>query len=208
MTPIGDEDACVAILVVDDEPTIAEIVCRYLEQAGYATRTASDGVQALALAAERRPDLVVLDVTLRGVGGLEVMRRLHERPGGRTPVVLLSARAGESDRLRGLGLDAVDYVVKPFSPAELVARVNAVLRRGAIERNHESPVRHGRIKINPSTRSVLVDNVDIALTAHEFELLLFFTRHALRRCGDARAAHPRAPRHRARPLHGRSGRPP
>jgi len=76
MTPIGDEDACVAILVVDDEPTIAEIVCRYLEQAGYATRTASDGVQALALAAERRPDLVVLDVTLRGVGGLEVMRRL------------------------------------------------------------------------------------------------------------------------------------
>lgn len=177
MTRVSDDDARAAILVVDDEPTIGEIVSRYLERAGYATRTASDGAQALALAAERRPDLVVLDVMLPGVGGLEVMRRLRERPGNRTPVVLLSARGAESDRIGGLRLGADDYVVKPFSPAELVARVDGVLRRGAIERDDRPPLRYNGIEINPSARRVLVNNAEVTLTAREFDLLLFFARH-------------------------------
>lgn len=129
------------------------------------------------LAAERRPDLVVLDVMLPGLGGLEVMRRLHERPGDRTPVVLLSARAAESDRITGLRLGADDYVVKPFSPLELVARVDAVLRRCAIDEADGSSLRYARIEINPLARRVLVENTEVALTAREFDLLLFLGRH-------------------------------
>src|SRR5215211_455241 len=118
-----------SILVVDDEPTIAEVVARYLARAGYEARTAADGPSAVAAATSRRPDLVVLDIMLPGLDGLDVMRRLHEDAEGRVPVILLTAKGEESDRLVGLRRGADDYVVKPYSPRELVARVDAVLRR-------------------------------------------------------------------------------
>jgi two-component system, OmpR family, response regulator ResD len=111
------------VLVVDDEATIVEIVARYLERAGFETLEAKDGPEALHQADLHRPDLVVLDLMLPGLDGIEVMRRLHERPGKRVAVILLTARGEENDRLVGLRHGADDYVVKPFSPAELVARV-------------------------------------------------------------------------------------
>ena len=117
-----------SVLVVDDEPTIAEVVARYLERAGYRWSIAHAGDQALACAERRRPDLGVLDLMLPGVDGLEVMRRLRGQPAP-PGVILLTAKGEESDRVIGLRLGADDYVVKPFSPVELVARVDAVLRR-------------------------------------------------------------------------------
>ena len=118
-----------SVLVVDDEPTIGEVVCRYLQRAGYETHVALDGVEAVEMAAARGPDLVVLDLMLPRVDGLEAMRRIRALGGRRTPIILLTARGEESDRIIGLRLGADDYIVKPFSPAELVARVDAVLRR-------------------------------------------------------------------------------
>ena len=123
------EDSKGTVLVVDDEPTIVEIVGRYMERAGYETYEAGDGPEALRLAGLHRPDLVVLDLMLPGIDGIEVMRQLHERARAADAVILLTARGEESDRLVGLRHGADDYVVKPFSPAELVARVDAVLRR-------------------------------------------------------------------------------
>src|ERR1700744_796267 len=117
------------VLVVDDEPTIVEIVGGYMERAGFETYTAADGYRALDAATEHRPDLVVLDVMLPGIDGIEVMERLQEREGPPIAVILLTARGEESDRLVGLRHGADDYVVKPFSPTELVGRVEAVLRR-------------------------------------------------------------------------------
>ena len=116
------------MLVVDDEPTIREVVSRYLERAGYETRVAGDGAGALKAVEERAPDLIVLDLMLPGIDGLEVMRRV--RDGDRAgAIILLTAKGEENDRIVGLRLGADDYVVKPFSPGELVARVDAVLRR-------------------------------------------------------------------------------
>ena len=125
-----------SILVVDDEPTIGEVVSAYLRRAGYETRVAADGHAALAAVAERSPDLIVLDLRLPGVDGLEVMRRVRERPDRSSAIILLTAKGVESDRVTGLRLGADDYVVKPFSPAELVARVDAVLRRRDPVREH------------------------------------------------------------------------
>ena len=118
-----------SILVVDDEPTIGEVVSRYLQRAGYETRIAVDGPSALAKVEAESPDLVVLDLMLPGIEGLEVMRRIRDRDREHTAIILLTAKGEETDRIVGLRLGADDYVVKPFSPAELVARVDAVLRR-------------------------------------------------------------------------------
>jgi two-component system response regulator ResD len=166
------------VLVVDDEPTIAEIVSRYLERAHYETRIAADGHAALARASTWHPDLVVLDLMLPGLDGLEVMRLLREIGGPRVAVILLTAKGEESDRIDGLRLGADDYVVKPFSPAELVARVDAVLRRNAPDDDGpEPPLRFGELEIDPSGRRVLVDGEEIVLTQREFDLLLFLARH-------------------------------
>jgi two-component system response regulator ResD len=165
------------ILVVDDEPTIAEVVARYLERAGYDVRTASDGPSAVAAAAERRPDLVVLDIMLPGLDGLEVMRRLHEDGELRTPVILLTAKGEESDRLVGLRRGADDYVVKPFSPRELVARVEAVLRRAHETEGADEPLDFGGLVIDPAARSVVVRGEEVDVTAREFDLLSFLARH-------------------------------
>jgi DNA-binding response OmpR family regulator len=152
-----------SVLVVDDEPTIGEVVARYLERAGYEAHVAGDGPQALALSARHAPDLVVLDIMLPGIDGLEVMRRLHERPGSPTRVILLTARGREAERIVGLRRGADDYVVKPFSPGELVARVEAVLRRvqgagdGTESRQEQAPaLQFDGLRVEPATRRVLL----------------------------------------------------
>ena len=165
------------VLVVDDEPTIVEIVARYMERAGYETHQAGDGPEALRLAELHRPDLVVPDLMLPGLDGLEVMRRLHERPGRRIAVILLTARGEESDRLVGLRDGADDYVVKPFSPAELVARVDAVLRRVAPPVAEEPPIEHGPLRLEPATRRAFLDGEELALTMREFDLLAYLAAH-------------------------------
>jgi len=165
------------ILVVDDEPTIAEVVSRYLERAGYATRVAGDGRRALELHGERAADLIVLDLMLPGVDGLEVMRRMRNGHTRRPAIILLTAKGEESDRIVGLRLGADDYVVKPFSPAELVARVDSVLRRVDPEPEQEPPLEFGRLRIEPAARRVLADGAECALTMREYELLLFLARH-------------------------------
>jgi two-component system, OmpR family, response regulator ResD len=166
-----------SVLVVEDEPTIAEIVARYLERAGYETRIAMDGPAALAAAFERRPDLVVLDIMLPEVDGLEVMRRLHAQLEPRVSVILLTAKGEEADRVAGLRLGADDYVVKPFSPTELVARVDAVLRRAAADHADHDVLEFDRLVIDPGARSVTVDGAEVELTQREFDLLLFFARN-------------------------------
>jgi two-component system response regulator ResD len=166
-----------SVLVVDDEPTIGEVLARYLDRAGYETRIARNGRRALEMAAERRPDLVVLDLMLPGVDGLEVMRRLREANHGQMAVILLTAKGEESDRVIGLRLGADDYVVKPFSPAELVARVDAVLRRVEIAPEQEEPLEFDGLRIEPTARRVFVGPDEAQLTQREYDLLLFMARH-------------------------------
>lgn len=174
------------VLVVDDERTIAEVVCRYLQRAGYETREAFAGPEAVAVATAWRPDLIVLDIMLPGFDGLETMRRLSDTGpddagGGYQPaVILLTARAEEPDRITGLRRGADDYVVKPFSPAELVARVDAVLRRTA--RRQEEPdsaaIEIDGLVIDPCCRTVELDGREVLLTALEFDLLLHLASNA------------------------------
>jgi DNA-binding response OmpR family regulator len=166
-----------SVLVVDDEPTIGEVVSRYLERAGYSTRVALDGPGALAAAAHERPDLVVLDLMLPGIDGLEVMRRLRDNDRSRVAVILLTAKGEESDRIVGLRLGADDYVVKPFSPAELVARVDAVLRRVDTAPEPEAPLTFDGLTIDPAARQVRARGELVPLTQREFELLVFLARH-------------------------------
>jgi len=163
------------VLVVDDEPTIVEIVSRYLERAGFEALQAADGPEALRQADLHRPDLVVLDLMLPGLAGIEVMRQLHERPGKRVAVILLTARGEESDRLVGLRHGADDYVVKPFSPAELVARVEAVMRRTSPPADEEAtpPIERGPLRVEPATRRVFLDGEELSLTQREFDLLAY-----------------------------------
>jgi len=166
------------VLVVDDEPTIAEIVARYLQRAHFDTRIAADGHAALARASTWHPDLVVLDLMLPGLDGLEVMRQLRELGGPRVSIILLTAKGEEADRIDGLRLGADDYVVKPFSPAELVARVEAVLRRNDVDDDDPEPPMHfGYLEIHPAGRRVLVRGEEVVLTQREFDLLAFLARH-------------------------------
>jgi two-component system, OmpR family, response regulator ResD len=171
------EPARGSILVVDDEPTIAEVVARYLVRAGYETSTAGDGPSAIASATANRPDLVVLDIRLPGIDGLEVMRTLHENADERVPVILLTAKGEESDRIVGLGQGADDYVVKPFSPLELVARVDAVLRRTEAGPAVRESILFDGLEIDARARRVAVRGYDVELTAREFDLLHFLARH-------------------------------
>ena len=167
-----------SVLVVDDEPTVAEVVTRYLQRAGYVAEIASDGAGAIDAVAALHPDLIVLDVKLPRIDGLEVMRRLR---GGHTSgpaVILLSGRSGELDRIVGLRSGADDYVVKPFSPAELVARVDAVMRR-VEPRPPESmePMQFGELRIDPTARRVFVRCNEVQLAQREFDLLMYLARH-------------------------------
>jgi DNA-binding response OmpR family regulator len=166
------------VLVVDDEPTIAEIVCRYLERAGYDASSAADGPSAVQAATRSpAPDLIVLDLMLPGMDGLEVMRRVRQRLDPPPAIILLTARGEESDRVVGLSLGADDYVVKPFSPRELVARADAVLRRATPAIASEPPIALGDLTIDVAAHRVTSGAGELHLTQREFELLAFLARH-------------------------------
>jgi DNA-binding response OmpR family regulator len=165
------------VLVVDDDPTVAEVVRRYLERDGFVVESAADGLATLAAAAARPPDLVVLDLGLPGLDGLEVCRQL--RLSGPVPIVMLTARGAETDRIVGLEMGADDYVTKPFSPRELVLRVQSVLRRAA-STSVPAPggvLTDGGLVVDTAAHEVTIDGRRIALTAREYDLLVFFLRH-------------------------------
>ncbi len=165
------------ILVVDDERSISEVISLYLTRAGYRVKIANDGQSALKELARQMPDLVVLDLMLPEVDGLEITRRL--RAVGDTPIIMVTARREEADRILGLEMGADDYMVKPFSPQELVSRVRAVLRRaqGAPVQSTERALEFDSIRIDPVTRLVTMAGVEISLTAKEFDLLWFMANH-------------------------------
>ena len=169
------------VLVVDDDLTIAEVVGDYLRDAGLETRHAADGQSALSLAREWPPDLVVLDLMLPGIDGLEVCRRLRATQRGQQPlpVIMLTALGDEADRVQGLEVGADDYVTKPFSPRELALRVQAVLRRAAAaaEATPPEPLRVGRFEVDMAARRIRRDDSPMALTIREFDLLAFFLSH-------------------------------
>src|SRR5919197_1833166 len=164
------------ILVVEDETKIARLVGDYLEHAGFEVTLAGDGDSALASARRFKPDLVVLDLGLPGRDGLDVARTLRRTSG--VPIVMLTARGDETDRIVGLELGADDYVVKPFSPKELVARVRAVLRRTGMATtvSSEAPIRVGDVEIDPTRLRVSVEGRPVELTPTEFQLLATLAR--------------------------------
>jgi two-component system alkaline phosphatase synthesis response regulator PhoP len=166
------------VLVVDDEPKIRDIVRRYLEADGFAVIEQGDGPGALSAAREQRPDLVVLDVMLPGLDGVEVLRRLRET--SQIPVILLTARDEEVDKLIGLAVGADDYVTKPFSGRELAARARVILRRVAPappEAAASATVSHGALTIDPARREVTTAHGPATVTALDFDLLLTLARH-------------------------------
>lgn len=158
------------VMVVDDEPMVREVVTNYLERDGFTVEGISDGHEALQRLEQAIPDLVVLDVMLPAVDGLSVLRSIRQRSD--VPVILLTARGEESDRVLGLELGADDYVPKPFSPRELTARVRSVLRR-AVLRDDDARLEYGDLVIDAAKREVNVRGVAADLTRREFELLLF-----------------------------------
>jgi two-component system response regulator ResD len=166
------------VLVVDDEPTLREVVVRYLEREGFRTLEAGDGDEAEALLRSDSPSLVILDLMLPGPDGLELCRRIRARSS--LPVIMLTARGEEADRIVGLELGADDYVTKPFSPRELVARVRTVLRRTSVPADQRGPIQHGGFVIDPETREVHKHGEIVKLTAREFDLLWFLASHPRR----------------------------
>jgi len=166
-----------SVLVVEDEVTVAEVVGKYLRREGYETRIVHDGQSALDHLRTEGADLVVLDLMLPVVDGLEVCRQMRAN-GDATPVIMLTAKDMESDVVLGLGIGADDYMGKPFSPAELVARVQAVMRRGQAEANATGPVLEaGDLKVSVIARTVLRGDESIDLTAKEFDLLVHLMSH-------------------------------
>jgi DNA-binding response OmpR family regulator len=166
------------ILVVEDEQSIASLVSLYLSNEGYRVEHIADGSRVLAAVERFRPALVILDVMLPGMDGVEICRRLRQT--GDVPIVMLTARDAEVDRVLGLELGADDYVTKPFSPRELVARVKAVLRRTARGASAEEPGERFRIagvEIDEARREVRASDREVALTAKEFDLLAFLARN-------------------------------
>jgi DNA-binding response OmpR family regulator len=166
------------VLVVDDAPTIREIVVRYLERDGFATLEAADGDRARELVERESPDLVVLDLMLPGTDGLELCRWIRSRSS--LPVIMLTARGEESDRIVGLELGADDYVTKPFSPRELAARVRTVLRRAELELVTDERLTFDGLVIDSSSREVTRGGEPLRLTAREFDLLWFMANHPRR----------------------------
>jgi two-component system alkaline phosphatase synthesis response regulator PhoP len=162
------------ILVVDDEQKIIQITSDYLEAAGYAVLAADDGISALRIVDESQPDLIILDLGLPGMDGLDVCREL--RKNSDLPIIILTARGEESDKLVGLELGADDYITKPFSPKELVARVRAVLRRMEKSTSDEEIFRVGKVWFDVLKMRLTIDDTAIELTPTEFELLLTLAR--------------------------------
>jgi two-component system response regulator ResD len=177
MTGISDE-AGGDVLVVDDDPTVGEVVATYLRRSGHEVRLVADGPAAVDAAKARLPDLVVLDLMLPGHDGFEVFRRIRRL--GPVSVIMLTARAGEQDRILGLELGADDYVTKPFSPRELVLRVRSVLRRAGWPSAGPAEVgllRQGPLEVDLSRHEARCDGVLLNLTVREFDLLAFLLAH-------------------------------
>jgi DNA-binding response OmpR family regulator len=168
---VGDNAAMTTVLVVDDEPIVRDVVVRYLQRDGFETLVAADGDTARALIEETPPQLVVLDVMLPGIDGLALCRWIRAR--GDLPVIMLTARGEEADRIVGLELGADDYVTKPFSPRELAVRVQAVLRRAQMPAATAERLSFDGLSIDPGTREVVRDGDPLRLTAKEFDLLFF-----------------------------------
>ena len=170
------------ILIVEDDPDIAELVARYLDKAGFTTEHAGSGVEALQAVSARPPDLIVLDLMLPHVDGIEVCRtiRANEKTAA-LPIIMLTARADESERIVGLELGADDYLAKPFSPGELVARVRALLRRaqrsGPAAKPGSGSGAYGPLVVDADTHTVSDDGRDVSLTAKEFLLLQYLLKH-------------------------------
>jgi DNA-binding response OmpR family regulator len=166
------------VLVVDDDPTVSDVVRRYLEQDGCSVRLAADGADGLAAVAAERPDLVVLDLMMPGIDGLEVCRRLRHRLPD-LPVIMLTALGEEADRVLGLEVGADDYVTKPFSPRELVLRIRSVLRRAAPAADPPPPatIADGGLRLDTARRLAELDGVPLSLTVREFDLLVFLLCH-------------------------------
>jgi DNA-binding response OmpR family regulator len=160
-----------SILVVEDEPSIAEVVSLYLRRAGYHVTIAPDGLEAQSHIDSHPPDLIVMDLMLPVINGFELTRWLREFSD--IPVIMLTARRDEIDRIAGLEMGADDYVLKPFSPQELVSRVRAVLRRTSTKKGiaNEQPLTYTSMEINPQTRLVTINNQELNLTAKEFDTL-------------------------------------
>jgi DNA-binding response OmpR family regulator len=171
------ESATRSILIVDDEEKIRDVVASYLKREGYQVLEAATGAEALVRLTEEKVDLVILDLMLPDVPGEEVCRLIRAR--SPVPVLMLTAKVGEEDRIRGLSLGADDYVIKPFSPRELVARVKAVLRRSSGDELLADQVvfRDGRLLIDARRREVYRDGRLVPLTPHEYKLLLVLARH-------------------------------
>ncbi|MEV0943460.1 response regulator transcription factor [Micromonospora wenchangensis] len=169
------------VLVVDDDRTVSDVVCRYLEHAGYQVDHVGDGAAALAAVAAAPPQLVVLDVMLPVLDGLEVCRRLRQRPDG-VPIVMLTARGDEADRILGLQLGADDYLSKPFSPRELVLRVRSVLRRAGGEQVTAAAqvLDDGGLTVSTGPRVARLHGRELALTLREFDLLAHLMQHPTR----------------------------
>ncbi|MFD9408031.1 response regulator transcription factor [Streptomyces sp. NPDC059989] len=185
----ASHDATGRVLVVDDDPTVSEVVAGYLERAGFTVHRAADGPAALEIAARHRPDLVVLDLMLPGMDGLEVCRRLRALGDRRrsVAVVMLTARGDEDDRILGLEVGADDYVTKPFSPRELVLRVRSVLRRASSAVPAGEPLLAAAgLTVDPAARRATRDGAELALTLREFDLLTYFLRHPGQVCDRER----------------------
>jgi len=166
------------VLLIEDDPTVAEVVMRYLDHEGFEARWQSDGGEGLRDALSSPPDIVLLDLMLPTIGGLEVCRRLRQQ--APVPVIMLTARGDETDRIVGLELGADDYVAKPFSPRELMARVRAVLRRAqspAVGDTAPAVLRAADIEVDVGAREVRKDGKLLTVTAREFDLLIWFMRH-------------------------------
>src|SRR5437016_2127253 len=172
---VSDNGAMATVLVVDDEPIVRDVVVRYLRRDGFDTLVAGDGDTARELIERSPPQLVVLDVMLPGTDGLALCRWIRSR--GELPVIMLTARGDEADRIVGLELGADDYVTKPFSPRELAVRVRTVLRRTAHASLSAERLELGRLAIDARTREVTLDGQTLRLTAKEFDLLFFLASH-------------------------------
>jgi len=167
------------VLVVDDDPTVSDVVRRYLEQAGCEVRLAADGAAGLASIADQRPDLVVLDLMMPGIDGLEVCRRIRRQLPD-LPVIMLTALGEEADRVVGLEVGADDYVTKPFSPRELVLRIRSVLRRAsgpAVSPAAPTRLTDAELTVDAARRIAELDGAQLALTVREFDLLVFLMGH-------------------------------
>jgi DNA-binding response OmpR family regulator len=167
--------AMTTVLVVDDEPIVRDVVVRYLKRDGFDTLEAGDGDAARALIERRSPNLVVLDLMLPGMDGIALCRWIRSQ--GDLPVIMLTARGEEADRIVGLELGADDYVTKPFSPRELAARVRTVLRRSTLDVSESERLSFDDLSIDARTREVRRAETELRLTAKEFDLLWFLARH-------------------------------